>query len=126
MRISDWSSDVCSSDLLEDDLHVLAPGPHRLGVERRQFLAGPDGAPAGRLDEPQNGAAESRLAAAGLADDAEGPAGLQRAADGVDRLQGPVAAGEAAAAAPVELTLPVAPHTQRRAHAGAPPLRADA
>src|SRR3546814_9294209 len=111
MRISDWSSDVCSSDLrlhglaadarlegaqrlgddlahrharietgqrvLEDDLHVLAPGPHRLGVERRQVLAEPAGAPAGRLDEPQNGAAESRLAAAGLADEAAGPGGLQ-------------------------------------------------
>src|SRR3546814_19690203 len=77
MRISDWSSDVCSSDLLEDDLHVLAPGPHRLGVERRQFLTEPDGAPAGRLDEPQDGAAEGRLAAAGLADDAEGLAGLR-------------------------------------------------
>src|SRR3546814_1723280 len=95
MRISDWSSDVCSSDLrlhglaadarlegaqrladdlahrharieagqrvLEDDLHVLALGPQRLGVERRQFLAEPDGAPAGRLDEPQDGAAEGRL-----------------------------------------------------------------
>src|SRR3546814_14743175 len=36
MRISDWSSDVCSSDLLSlarPDAIVMHPGPANLGVE---------------------------------------------------------------------------------------------
>src|SRR3546814_3701253 len=35
MRISDWSSDVCSSDLFSDsqNLHIKAPAPDGLGSE---------------------------------------------------------------------------------------------
>src|SRR3546814_2994158 len=48
MRISDWSSDVCSSDLLESDQHLEACIAHgvadaRLGhrVDRRVLVPGP-------------------------------------------------------------------------------------
>src|SRR3546814_2281358 len=51
VRISDWSSDVCSSDLLEDDQadhrgehdgdrHALDLGQHLAGVAVEQALAG--------------------------------------------------------------------------------------
>src|SRR3546814_14077400 len=42
MRISDWSSDVCSSDLLRDQRAVDPPGDDRAGDERT------GGHPAGR------------------------------------------------------------------------------
>src|SRR3546814_8527683 len=54
MRISDWSSDVCSSDLFTDDAFDLdlvketivamglAPKPARHLVERHGYLAGTD------------------------------------------------------------------------------------
>src|SRR3546814_7644000 len=32
MRISDWSSDVCSSDLLDADLDAINIGPNRLNL----------------------------------------------------------------------------------------------
>src|SRR3546814_13994237 len=33
MRISDWSSDVCSSDLSEEGLQQISPGPLRAGQD---------------------------------------------------------------------------------------------
>src|SRR3546814_5482712 len=41
MRISDWSSDVCSSDLLVED--VVAPDPRFVGVARGEFTPQGDG-----------------------------------------------------------------------------------
>src|SRR3546814_15533916 len=41
MRISDWSSDVCSSDLLDEHLHVREPADVSLG--HRQVQIGGDG-----------------------------------------------------------------------------------
>src|SRR3546814_3297900 len=35
MRISDWSSDVCSSDLLTRDYHVIAPDLPGFGQNER-------------------------------------------------------------------------------------------
>src|SRR3546814_14087388 len=42
MRISDWSSDVCSSDLLGRRVHVitLQPREHRLCTHRRLAVSG--------------------------------------------------------------------------------------
>src|SRR3546814_10432710 len=41
MRISDWSSDVCSSDLLHDEDLVLRDGPDRVDVDpARQRMEG--------------------------------------------------------------------------------------
>src|SRR3546814_19924328 len=40
MRISDWSSDVCSSDLLvEDGIEVVTPNPKTSGGARWNYLA---------------------------------------------------------------------------------------
>src|SRR3546814_2719433 len=43
MRISDWSSDVCSSDLLDAVAHenVGAAEAGRTGADNRDFLLGP-------------------------------------------------------------------------------------
>src|SRR3546814_12814192 len=68
MRISDWSSDVCSSDLLEDRLH---PPRHFLAAEGADRLALDAELPVGRPFEPEQHACQGRLAAAGLADEAE-------------------------------------------------------
>src|SRR3546814_1223372 len=38
MRISDWSSDVCSSDLLDDLIGVANVDDHLLQVERNRFM----------------------------------------------------------------------------------------
>src|SRR3546814_16225276 len=43
MRISDWSSDVCSSDLARDEKRPAAPGPRPRGRPR----SAPAGSPAG-------------------------------------------------------------------------------
>src|SRR3546814_18036718 len=43
MRISDWSSDVCSSDLHRTQAGGHAVGGHLVGVEGRHPEPGPDG-----------------------------------------------------------------------------------
>src|SRR3546814_16451410 len=61
MRISDWSSDVCSSDLCEAAVRALGVATQALAVVRRGAGAG---LPADRLDEPDHRAAGGvRLAA---------------------------------------------------------------
>ena len=57
--------------VLEDDLHLPAVGP-QLGLAQMRDVAAVDpDAAAGRLDQPQDRAADRRLAAAGFADQAE-------------------------------------------------------
>src|SRR3546814_6416848 len=64
MRISDWSSDVCSSDLLADISHDWQRA-ERLGYELRHLPAAPDlAAEAGRAEAAP--AAPSLDAARGL------------------------------------------------------------
>src|SRR3546814_2967026 len=62
MRISDWSSDVCSSDLLEDDLaHVEAIGFRVLAgrVEAAQFVVMPVDRRVGHCPELRSGLSET-------------------------------------------------------------------
>src|SRR3546814_2121514 len=76
MRISDWSSDVCSSDLDEDQLVALDRRRHReadAGVARRRLDDGAAGLQAavalGRLDHREADAIldrAARIAAFGL------------------------------------------------------------
>ena len=74
--------------VLEDDLHVPA---HRLQVARRRDADDVDAVELdlarGRLEQPQQRAAEGRLAAAGLADEADRLAAADVEVDAVDRLQ---------------------------------------
>src|SRR3546814_3017000 len=79
MRISDWSSDVCSSDLRHDlarsgrDGHVVdaaAPGPGPLLGHRDQAVAGP-----ARPQEVDVGALRQRHLVVGVAGIAEGAVG---------------------------------------------------
>ena len=72
--------------VLEDHLHAPAKRSHARLVERREVLPVEDDAPAGRLVEQEHRAAERRLAAARLADEAERLAAADREADAVDRL----------------------------------------
>src|SRR3546814_6640853 len=61
MRISDWSSDVCSSDLCEAAVRALGVAAQARAVVRRGAGAG---LPADRLDEPDHRTAGGvRLAA---------------------------------------------------------------
>ena len=71
--------------ILEDDLHLPAVGPQSRLAQARDVLAVKPDAAGGRLDQPQHGAADRRLAAAALADQAERLAALDREADAVDR-----------------------------------------
>jgi hypothetical protein len=64
--------------VLEDHLHPLAQRPHRRVGQARDVLAVEADRAAGRLQQPQHGAAERRLAAARLADQAERLAGRDR------------------------------------------------
>src|SRR3546814_9500994 len=41
MRISDWSSDVCSSDLLDRPPHWFGHGAQKLDLAKRNSQAGP-------------------------------------------------------------------------------------
>ena len=59
--------------VLEDDLHAAAHLPERLRVERGHVHAPEDDLAAGRLGQPDDRAAERRLPAARLADEAEAP-----------------------------------------------------
>src|SRR3546814_1269977 len=66
MRISDWSSDVCSSDLLAV---VAQPDPHRGQVDRGEPLAAQNaaaagGGEAGRLQGERHGPAQAAEATA--------------------------------------------------------------
>ena len=58
--------------VLKDELHVPALLPHSLPVQRTQVLTIEKDLPGGGLDEPQNGPARGRFAAAGFAHQAEG------------------------------------------------------
>src|SRR3546814_15925206 len=40
MRISDWSSDVCSSDLVEAVVNQVLHAKYRLGIEGGRYLFG--------------------------------------------------------------------------------------
>ncbi len=57
--------------ILEDDLHVAARGAHLLVGKIEKIAALPQDAAFLRFQQPQDGAAERGLAAAGFADDAE-------------------------------------------------------
>ena len=72
--------------VLEHHLHALAVRAHRAGVEMRDVLAVEADRAGGRLDQAQQQRADRRLAAAGLADEAERLARRDREADAVDRL----------------------------------------
>jgi hypothetical protein len=72
--------------ILENHLHPPPERPELVLRERRDVLAVEDDAPSGRLVEPENGATDRRLAAARLADEAEGLAALDRERDVVHRL----------------------------------------
>src|SRR3546814_2974226 len=43
IRISDWSSDVCSSDLLEPSAHLPVPGPGPVFLDPHAIHAGARG-----------------------------------------------------------------------------------
>src|SRR3546814_18157429 len=62
MRISDWSSDVCSSDLLVHSLERRSPGPDQC-FERRDFAgrAGVDPVAEGIDDKPRDPEPERRV-----------------------------------------------------------------
>src|SRR3546814_6498359 len=83
MRISDWSSDVCSSDLL------AAIGEQRVTLQRQHVdhalaIVELQAAAVG-LGRAHDHLAGRRLAAAGLADQAEAFAAMNGEADVVDR-----------------------------------------
>src|SRR5438132_1585464 len=70
--------------ILEDHLHPAAKRAQRALGEVRDVLAVEDDPAAGRLVEAQDRAADRRLAAAGLPDQTERLAALDRQADAVD------------------------------------------
>src|SRR5262249_44328943 len=73
--------------VLEDQLHVAALGLQLALRQRRQVGALEEDVAAGRLEQPQDRAAERGLAAAGLADEADrlaAPDGEVDAVDGLD------------------------------------------
>ena len=74
--------------VLKDHLHVAAVGAHAGLRQAGQVLAQPRHRSAGRLDQLQHGAAERGLAAAGLADDAQGFPRKQVEADAIDGAKG--------------------------------------
>ena len=82
--------------VLEDDLHVLAHLLHALRRERDEVDAVELDLTRGGLEEPEDGASEGRLAAAGLADEANGLASPDVEVDAVDGLELPRGALEEA------------------------------
>src|SRR5581483_7976755 len=72
--------------VLEDDLHVAARRLEVAARERGQVAALEGDRPGRRLDETQQRASERRLAAAGLADEADGLAAVHLKVDAVDRV----------------------------------------
>ena len=83
--------------VLEDHLHALAPGAHRLVAERQQILALEAHLAGGGLEQAQHQTADRRLAAARFAHDGEGLALLEMEVDAVDRAD---MAGDQAKGAP--------------------------
>ena len=75
--------------VLEDDLHLPPVGPQRGFAQPGDVLAVELDRAAGRLDQAQHGARHGRLAAAALADQAQGLAFADRKADAVDRIDMP-------------------------------------
>src|SRR3546814_14771495 len=66
MRISDWSSDVCSSDLVADVETLFAKGlerkPRLLALKRtRALIKGQQGEYAGRIAEAREAIVETQL-----------------------------------------------------------------
>jgi hypothetical protein len=74
--------------ILEDDLQLAAQGAQRRAGGCAHVLAAIDDLARVGLDQPQDRPARRRLAAAGLADDAEGLARADLEADAVDRAHG--------------------------------------
>ena len=72
--------------ILEDHRHLAADGTHRRAREIRDVAALEQDPAVGRIEQPHDAARERRLAAARLADDAQGLAGLDAERDAVDRL----------------------------------------
>ena len=71
-RLPDGQAGIQRSvGILEDDLHVAAQGFELGSVELEDVAAVEVGGPGGRIDQPQHGAPDGRLAAAGFADQAE-------------------------------------------------------
>ncbi len=77
--------------VLEDDLHLAAGFAQGAGAERGDLDAVKAHDSAGGFDEAQQHAAESALAAAGLADQAEGLARFDGEGDVIDGAQAVVA-----------------------------------
>src|SRR3546814_7713839 len=86
MRISDWSSDVCSSDLEQDFL--VDDADRRLGIARVAIdVETPDrGGAAGLVDEPGEDVDQRRLARAVGAEQPEDAAARHLERDVVERL----------------------------------------
>ncbi len=76
--------------VLEDHLDVPAQRPDLPGAQVGDVHPLELHAAAGRFEQPGDQPAHCRLAAAGLADHAQGLPGVHREADPVDRLHGPV------------------------------------
>ena len=83
--------------ILEDHLHVLAGGDQVLGLELGEVLALEDDLAGGGPVELGDGAGGRGLAAAGLADEAEGLALLDLEVDAVDRVDVALLAAQEAA-----------------------------
>src|SRR3546814_7840541 len=68
MRISDWSSDVCSSDLAADDVHRHFVGAAVLGPAQRADRAGDAGmqVAAGAGDDARGRSEERRVGQEGV------------------------------------------------------------
>src|SRR3546814_248409 len=76
--------------ILEDDLHLLAPLPHRLRRQLAEVAAEPYHPPVAVRQQAENGTAEGRLAAAGFTDQPQGLARPEVEAhlvDGPENLQ---------------------------------------
>ena len=91
--------------ILEDHLHPARESPRLGSVETGGILAVEDHLAAGRRIDALDRAAKRRLAAAGLADEAEGLSPLDGEIDAVDRLHHPSARDREMGAQPVQLEL---------------------
>src|SRR5262249_41798579 len=80
-----------------DDLHLPAIWPERCAGEACDVAALDHDAALGRLDQAQNGAANGRLAAAGLTDETERLALIDRQRDAVDGTDRTIRAAQEAA-----------------------------
>ncbi len=105
--------------VLEDHLHVAAHGGHPSTRSLGDVLAAEPHRSAGRRLQPREAADQGRLSAAGLADDPEGLALVQRERHVGDRVHLPHLAVERQAAANREVDLQMLGLEQRRAGAHA-------